>query len=758
MKRALPIQVLLGVTLLSMSAVLLVMLWFYQQQNALRSEYTQISHQRLGVSRVLFAVEDRAEQMQRLARLAASTGDVDYISQHARLRQTIRDFHELISGDIPAHLATPRLDDADLRDWTGALTQAQLSEGELARLSSVLQEILDWSRLQAEAIAPLTADQPADDILRLLSSPEQELSNWRNGALLEDLDYQVMARLNTHGSDLLRSIDRIRRWEAVNLGLFALFMALGIGAFQALAVRPLKKALHAATQLGNGSYEARLVPEGVEETRTLGRTLNWMADAIQADIEARLQAEVRAREAEARIRQVGDLAPGAIWSSRWTREGGQEVFYISEGFDTLYALGGETIRRDFEMLYKCIHPDDRELTRSIYERSARDLTPVDFQHRTLRPEGDYRWTRVVAHVSRLEGGGRGWNGFCMDVDEIQRLRESTESALQRAQAASQAKTAFLANISHEVRTPLNAIIGIADVALLEKHPPDLQRKFERIQNAGRQLLRLLNDILDTSKLESGRARTQQQDFEPRRMVQSLRELHEDSARAKGIELRTIVDAGCPHSLRGDPLRLQQILGNLLSNAIKFTVTGEVRLHAQLAMDPRRDASTWLRFTVSDTGPGISPENQHLLFEPFTQEDDSISRTHGGTGLGLTISRQLTELLGGEITVDSALGRGSHFIVTLPFAQASKTTQAPREHRSDAPSSSGTSTQNPTLSREQIATLAALIEAGDASARTQLHAWFGNTVPTALTLLQQDLDSFDFERAARRLTRLQSRAA
>ncbi len=758
MKRALPIQVLLGVTLLSMSAVLVVMLWFYQQQNALRSDYTLLSNQRLGVSRVLFAVEDRADQMQRLARLAASSGDVDYVSQHARLRQTIHEFLELIAGDIPAHLATPSLDDEDLRDWTGALKQAQLNRNELARLSSILQEILDWSRLQADAIAPLTTGQPSDSILRLLSSPEQELSNWRNGALLEDLEYQVMARLSGNASNLLDSIDRIRRWEAFNLGLFALIMALGIGAFQALAVRPLKKALHAATQIGNGSYEVRLKPEGVEETRKLGRTLNWMADAIQTDIEARLEAEVRAREAEARIRQVGDLAPGAIWSSRWTAKGGQEVFYISEGFDTLYALGGDTIRRDFNSLYKCIHPDDRERTRQIYEQSARNLTEVDFQHRTLRPQGDYRWTRVVAHVTRLEGGGRGWNGFCMDVDEIQRLRESTESALQRAQAASQAKTAFLANISHEVRTPLNAIIGIADVALLEKHPPDLQRKFERIQNAGRQLLRLLNDILDSSKLEAGRARTQQQDFELRRMVQNLRELHEDSARASGLELRTIVDASCPGHLHGDSLRLQQILGNLLSNAIKFTREGEVRLHVQPALEPRRDDASWLRFTVSDTGPGISTENQQLLFEPFTQEDDSISRTHGGTGLGLTISRQLAELLGGEITVDSTVGKGSSFIVTLPFVRASTNTQEPSEQKLDATSDPGNSMAKSTLNSEQIAALSALIEAGDASARTQLHSWFGNTVPTALTLLQQDLDGFDFERAGRRLARLRERAA
>ncbi len=750
MKRALPIQVLLGVTLLSMSAILLVMLWLYQQQNALRSEYNMVGQRRLGVSQVLFAVDDRAEQMQRLARLAASSGEVNYITQHDRLRNTIHRFYDLIAGDIPANLATPDLNDRDLRDWTEALTRAQLNRSELTRLGGILKEILEWSKLQADAIASLSPGVPADATLRFLASPTQELSNWRNGALLEDLEFQAMERLRSSSTELLDKIDQIRFWEAINLGLFALIILLGMISFQTLGVRPLKKALRAATQIGSGSYDVRIEPQGVEEIRALGQTLNWMADSIQADIQARLQAETRAREMEARIRQVGDLAPGAIWSSRWTATGGQEIFYISEGFDKLYALGTEAIRADFQNLFRCIHPEDRELTRKIIAKSARDLSGVDFQHRTLRPEGDYRWTRVV--------GGRGWNGFCMDVNEIQRLRESTEGALQRARAASQAKTAFLANISHEVRTPLNAIIGIADVALLENHPPDLQRKFERIQGAGRQLLQLLNDVLDTSKLESGRASTTQQDFELRAVVKNLRELHEDSAQARNLEFLTIIDASCPAYIKGDALRLQQVIGNLLSNALKFTKQGEVRLHVQLAREPRRDNHTWLRFSVSDTGPGISPEKQHLLFEPFTQEDDSISRTHGGTGLGLTISRQLAELMGGEIEVESTLGKGSSFIVTLPFEQATasaRTSQTPA--RAQALDREGSS-HSVTLSDAQIKTLTGLIEAGDASARVQLRHWFGNTLPTPLERLQQDLDGFDFERAGRRLARLGHRAA
>lgn len=758
MKRALPIQVLLGVTLLSMSAILLVMLWLYQQQNALRSEYNMVGQRRLGVSQVLFAVDDRAEQMQRLARLAASSGEVNYITQHDRLRDTIRRFYDLIDDDIPADLATPDLNDQDLRDWTEALTTAQLNRSELTRLGGILKEILEWSKLQADAIASLPPGAPADETLRFLASPTQELSNWRNGALLEDLEFQAMERLRRTSTELLDKIDRIRFWEAINLGLFALIILLGMVSFQTLAVRPLKKALRAATQIGSGSYDVRTEPQGVEEIRALGRTLNWMADSIQADIQARLQAETRAREMEARIRQVGDLSPGAIWSSRWTPTGGQEVFYISEGFDKLYALGSEAARADVRNLFKCIHPDDRELTRQIIAKSARELSEVDFQHRTLRPDGDYRWTRVVAHVTPLEDGGRGWNGFCMDVNEIQRLRESTEGALQRARAASEAKTAFLANISHEVRTPLNAIIGIADVALLENHPPDLQRKFERIQGAGRQLLQLLNDVLDTSKLESGRASTTQEDFELRAMVKNLRELHEDSAQARNLEFLTIIDASCPAYINGDSLRLQQVIGNLLSNALKFTSHGEVRLHVQLAREPRRDKHIWLRFSVSDTGPGISPEKQHLLFEPFTQEDDSISRTHGGTGLGLTISRQLTELMGGEIEVESVVDKGSNFVVTLPFEPATAAAGAPLPPARAQALGREETTRAVSLNDAQIKTLTELIEAGDASARVQLRNWFGNALPTSLERLQQDLDGFDFERAGRRLARLRHRAA
>ena len=219
-----------------------------------------------------------------------------------------------------------------------------------------------------------------------------------------------------------------------------------------------------------------------------------------------------------------------------------------------------------------------------------------------------------------------------------------------------------------------------------------------------------------------------------------------------------IAAGCPARIRGDALRLQQVLGNLLSNACKFTHSGEIRLHVQPVPARRDDKRHWLRFTVSDTGPGIPAERIGELFEPFTQQDDSISRTHGGTGLGLTISRQLVELMGGRIDVESRLGSGSQFIVQLPFDAAQTTptldTPPPLRH-SSAPQATHPGFAA-TLSTAQADTLRELIDSRDSAARQRLAEWFPGGLPPAVLLLQQDLDAFDFDRAARRLQRIRER--
>jgi PAS domain S-box-containing protein len=404
----------------------------------------------------------------------------------------------------------------------------------------------------------------------------------------------------------------------------------------------------------NGSYRL------LEWTTTFNRD-DSTRFGVARDITEQRISEESLRESEERFRIMADSCPTIIWV---TDAGGRTRLAnrVCREF-----IGTPLDQADGDGDRPCllIHPDDSPEYLRRFLLAVRERAPFRAEARVRRSDGEWRWIASYAEPRfSLSGEFLGHVGISPDITD----RKQSEVALQRAkdaaEGANRSKSEFLANMSHEIRTPMNGVIGLTDLVLDTELTPEQREYLEGVRVSADSLLRILNDILDFSKIEAGKLEFEVIEFDLRQTVEAMLKVLGVRASAKNLELAFDLDPDVPPRVLGDPGRLQQILINLTGNAIKFTEHGEVLIRVERLSETDRQVE--LHFSVKDTGIGIPLSKQQHVFKAFAQADTSSTRTFGGTGLGLTISSQLVEMMGGRIWLESEEGRGSIFHVTLSF--------------------------------------------------------------------------------------------
>ncbi|WP_200284224.1 ATP-binding protein [Rhabdochromatium marinum] len=346
------------------------------------------------------------------------------------------------------------------------------------------------------------------------------------------------------------------------------------------------------------------------------------------------------------------------------------------GKDSVDTLIGKTDAEIFG-----VSPDTEPVrTYMADERAAQRLPAGEVivrEEPVMAHDGSTRYYLTKKHpIFDAQGELLGTGNISVDIterhqleDRLRAANETLTKAVARAEAAAEVESGFLARMSHEIRTPMNGVLGLAELALRRPLDETTRQYLQELHQSGEQLLGILNDILDQSKIDSGELSLESIPFDREALFESERSLFAPMAQSKGLQLISSCDPDVPRWLIGDPLRLRQVLSNLLSNAIKFTEHGTISLCLQCL--EQSDQQVRLRWSVGDTGIGMDQDTQSRLFQPFTQGDNSIARRFGGTGLGLSISRHLVERMGGWLEIESTPGIGSRFSfeISLPPAQA-----------------------------------------------------------------------------------------
>jgi signal transduction histidine kinase/CheY-like chemotaxis protein/HAMP domain-containing protein len=461
--------------------------------------------------------------------------------------------------------------------------------------------------------------------------------------------------------------------------LVTLFMAWRVAR---RITQPIATLTASARKIAEGNLDVRIDTRSRDEIGVLAKTFEEMAEKLAAREQAlrrlndELEARVEARTAELhesrriieeskrRLQEITDTIPGVVYQFRLGVDGKPSFLFMSDGIQGLFGIDREAVLESAEAIDRLVFDEDKPALDASLQHSAETLAPWPHEFRIRRDDGVEKWIRGGAVPYKEPDATVLWNGFWIDISDQKAMQAELARAKEAAEAANRAKSDFLANMSHEIRTPMNAIIGLSHLVLGTELAPKQRDYLTKIHDSAQALLGIINDILDFSKIEAGKFTMDRVEFQLDDVLGNLSDIVGLKATEKRLEFLIDMEPDLPVSLVGDPLRLGQVLINLANNAVKFTEQGEITVRISLV--EREEKRVVLRFEVTDTGIGLTEEQAGRLFQPFTQADGSSARKYGGTGLGLTISKHLVEMMNGTIGLESKPGKGSTFYFTAVF--------------------------------------------------------------------------------------------
>ncbi|SMP51753.1 PAS domain-containing sensor histidine kinase [Anoxynatronum buryatiense] len=408
--------------------------------------------------------------------------------------------------------------------------------------------------------------------------------------------------------------------------------------------------------------QAATQPIQIDVTEIPYRELKTIALGANRLVMERDRLMAQTQENEEKLRQITENMEEVFWLESAAEA---KILYVNPSFEQVWGQSCDALYADPAIFLKSVHPDDRALVSLGSDQPIEH--PYEREYRICRPNGEVRWifSRFIPVRNEALAVVR-YAGIARDITWRRQAEEALVQAKEAAESASQAKSRFLANVSHELRSPLNGIIGFSQLLDLADLPPAEAEYVYHLKSSAESLLHLINDLLDLSKMEAGKLLLDPHPFHLPSFMNDTLAPFQITAAEKKLTLSLTLAPDIPECLEADTLRLKQIVNNLVSNALKFTREGSVQVHVQAT--PLNNRRFTLELRVTDTGIGINPQELQRLFDPFEQADTATTRQYGGTGLGLSITRNLARMMQGDLQAESQPGKGSCFICLMEMDQ------------------------------------------------------------------------------------------